>query len=331
MHSKPAFATLVAILATGFSGAFAAEVATAAEAPTIKIQADKEKNFGDSTTIVVPTIYLRLAVAGKVSVAKQGSALSAVGGGSTNTVRASAHFTVDGLDKTIAQGLAKKAYDDFVAGLRAAGYTVKTYEDIKDMDVVKAAARMSPDANWGLPIDKDVNGAIVSMVATPTDAQAFKPGFGGAVIAPFQKAGRSALGEGTILIPSYVIYAPVVWGEKGGGYKTISAQVNVAPGMNLAAAYVPLLTSKGAWGGTKLLNQPPLSDNVGELVKQDTTAKAANALGSALSLLTGAGKISGSSANYVFKIDPVAYEAAALRGISAFHAETMKVIVAAKK
>jgi hypothetical protein len=325
----------VALCATVLAGIAPAILSAADSAPGAlhaEIAASREKAFGDSPVIIVPTVVLKLPVAGKVSVAKQGSALSAIGGGNVNTVKASAHFTVDGLDKAMAQSLARKVYDDFVGRLRAAGYTVKTYEDIKDMDVVKAARRDAPDAHWGLPLEKDGMGTNVFVVATPSDEQAFKSGLAGGVFNPFMKLGKSTLGEGTILMPSYTIAAPQVWGEKGSGYKTISAGVNAAPGMNLMAASVPLLTSKGGWGDAHLKGAMiNIGENVGELTSQDTTSKGANAFSSALSMLTGAGKITGKSANYVLKVNPAAYEESLLRGVSAFHEEVAKVIAAAKK
>jgi hypothetical protein len=320
-------ATLLAGLAPVVS--FGADTSKALH---VELATGREKSFGDSPVIIVPTVVLKLPVAGKVSVAKQGSALSAIGGGNVNTVKASAHFTVDGLDKAAAQALAKKVYDDFVARLRAAGYTVKTYDDIKDMDVVKAARRSAPDEHWGLPLEKEAAGTAVYLVATPTDEQAFKSGLAGGVFNPFMKLGKSTLGEGTILMPSYTIAAPQVWGEKGSGYKTISAGVNAAPGMNLMAASVPLLTSKGGWGDAHLKGPMiNIGENVGELSSVDTTSKGANAFSSALSMLTGAGKITGKSANYVLKVNPAAYEESLLRGIFAFNEEVAKVIAAAKK
>ncbi|MBL9189147.1 MAG: hypothetical protein JNK23_16815 [Opitutaceae bacterium] len=307
--------------------------APAPAVPEFKVGSSREKNFGDSPVVIVPTIYLKLPVAGKVSVAKQGSALSGLGSsGGANTVRASAHYVVSGLDKALAQQLAKKVYDDFVARLRAAGYTVKTYADIAELEAVKKVERAKPDAAWGLPVEKDAMGSNALLVATPSDEQSFKPGFGGAVLAPFQKLGKSTLGEGTVLIPTYVITAPQIWGEKGGGYKTISVGINAAPGMNLASANVLLLTQKGAWGDATLKSPAiNISEQVGQLAMQDTSPGAANAISSALSVLTGTGKISGKSANYQFTIDPAAFEAGVLLGTGGFHAEAMKIIAAARK
>ena len=86
--------------------------------------------------VVVPTAYVKLLVDGSVFIAKQGSGLGALGGASTNSVKAKGSYKVAGIDKAFAQGLAKQAYDDFVTQLRGAGYTVLTYDDIKSRDFV---------------------------------------------------------------------------------------------------------------------------------------------------------------------------------------------------
>lgn len=303
-----------------------------ARAVEVKVQVNRGKSFGDSSVLIVPNVVLKLPVAGKVFVAKQGSALSTLGGGSANSVKASAHYTVTGLEKKFAQELAAKVYDDFVKQLRAAGFTVKTYDDIKDSDVVKNAKMEANDKDWGLPVEKDAGGNNVFILATPSDAQAFKSGLVGGVFNQFMKRGQSTLGEGTIIMPSYVIAAPQAWGEKGGGYKTISASVNVVPGMNLTSAIASLLTEKGGWGDVRTKEQViNIGEKVGELTKQDTTPTTGNAVSSALSFLSGAGKISSKSANYQMAVDRAAYEAALLQGTMAFNVEVAKAAGSAKK
>lgn len=320
-------ATLSGCLATtgGGSGAAApqGQSAGAAAATVVKLEVDREKNFGDSPTIVVPTLYLRLPVEGRVAVSQQGSALRAVGRGNTNTVKASANFKVNGLDKALAQGIAKKAYDDFVGKLRAAGYRVLTWDDIKDQDAMKGADRLAVDATYGLPVEDG------HLVVSPSDAQNIKRGMTGS---PFLSMGKSALKEGTILIPQYTITAPQAWGEKGGGVDSISAGVNLAPSMNLQSAIVALNTHGGGWGSAKLTAPVFISESTGTLAKtEDTSPGAANAVSTGLSFLSGAGKISKSSANYSFTVDRKAYEEGALKGLGQFHDEVVKVAAAARK
>lgn len=330
--------TLAAFAAFTFSHNLnAADTTATNSAPVLrqlnmKVEKSRIKNLGDSQTIIVPTVYLKLPVAGKVMAVKQTSAFSLIGNsGGGNTVRASAHYSVTGLDKQFAQHLAQKVYDDLVAKLRAAGYTVKTYADIKDLDGVKSITRDKPDDTWGMPMEKDRSGNQVFVVATPTDEQNFKPGLGGAVISPFQHFGKSALGEssGTLLIPVLVFDAPQAWGKTDSGYSRISAEANVAPGMNLQSATASLLTAHGGWGGVQTKGPSPnISTKVGELAKQDATDKAGNAFSKSLSFLTGSGSITGSKGIYTLAIDQTAYEAGLMNGAGAFNTE---VATAAKE
>lgn len=322
------FTLVVAVALNGPSGLRAADAPAADDAPVLrelhmKVTASRIKNLGDSQTIVVPTVYVKLPVAGNVMAVKQASAFSLLGGGSGNTVRASAHYTVTGLDKAFAQQLAKKVYDDLVTKLREAGYTVKTYDDIKDLDSVKEIKRDKPDETWGLPLEKNQIGNDVCVVATPSDEQNFKSSLG-AVISPFQHFGKSRLGKdsGTLLIPVLTFDAPQAWGKADSGYKSISAEVNVAPGMNLASAGAPFLTADGGWGDVQTKGPSPnISSKVGTLAKEDATDHLGNAFSSAISTLTGSGSIKSSKGIYVLTIDKAAYEAGLMNGAGAFNTE----------
>lgn len=286
-------------------------------------------------TVVVPTAYVKFVVDGKVGVSKQGSALSTLGGGNANSVKASAKYHINGLDKPLAQSIAKKAYDDFVVQLRAAGYTVLTYNDIKGRDYMQGIALAKTDAKWGLPVESPVGSSDTLLVAAPSDEQQIKIGFTGP-FSEFISMGKPKIKDATILIPTYTIVAPQIWGETGSTYSTISAGIQTAPGMNLQAASV-------TWMGkpkTRMMRGIPgvatkapvlnISTNAGTLSKTDTTSNAANALSKGLSLLSGAGSISSNSADYTFTVNPTAYTSGAMKGISAFNAEVAKVAREAK-
>lgn len=282
--------------------------------------------------VVVPTAYVKLLVDGSVFAAKQGSALAAMGGGSTNSVKAKASYTVAGLDKAYAQGLANQAYEDFVAQLRAAGYTVLTYADIKDRDFVAAAARDTGDARWGMPTEKQPGARDTYVVAAPSDEMAFKIGFTG-VFAEFIKYGKPKFTDAALVIPVYTVNAPQAWTETERGFNRIEAGATVAPGLNLQyASALWMGKPKVRMGGGNfpgVVTKAPVinvSEQAGTLSKLDTTPTAANALSKGLSLLGGGGSISSSSAEYTFTIDPVAYGAAVLHGVKSFNAEVGKAL-----
>lgn len=289
----------------------------------VSLEIDRAKSFGDSDTIVVPTAYLRLTVDGKASASSDGDGLRSIGRGNSGNAHVHAKYKVNGLDKSLAQELAKLAYDDFVSKLRAAGYKVLTYDDVKDQEFVSGLTRYEKDAAYGIAME---NG---QMVATPTDDQAIKPGTGGNVISPYQRFGKSKFKEGTLLIPTYTITSPLA---KTDSYSS-GASIELMPGMALTQGGVNVLTNGGGWGSVKLKKAVyGLSDKTGEIVKvADNTPTAANALNKTMSLLTGMGGRNVKSSSYELTIDRAAFRDAATKGFAQFNDEVAKVAAGAKK
>ena len=100
-----------------------------AELPPFELNKDRIKvsSFGgslkSSKTFLVPTATIMVSASGSVwAQAKNGSA----------NAQAHAKFYVKGLDKALLQNLARQVQDDLVTKLRAAGYTVLTYDDVRD-------------------------------------------------------------------------------------------------------------------------------------------------------------------------------------------------------
>lgn len=320
------------LLATGLCAASlwcAAPAAAQAPADTrpLRLTVTNPEDLQDhARTLVVPTAYVKLLTEGSSFVAQQ----SGIFQRGSNAVKASARYTVEGLDKAYARELAKLAYDDFVARLRGAGYTVLTYEDIKGRDHVQAAARDAGVAPWGLPIETAADGRQSFIVAAPSDEQQFKIGFTGA-FAEFVQYGKPKFLDATVVIPQYTVVAPQFSGEKGGGFNRISAEIHASPGMSLQAASAawmgkPKVRVMSGLPGAVIKEPLPVSDKTGELVKaEDTTPVAANALSKGLALLSGSGSISSSSARYTYTVDRPAYIDSVMRGIGAFNADVAKL------
>ncbi len=308
--------------------------------PKIEVNAGYADDLADyNRVIVVPTAYVKILVDGKAFISKQGSALQTLGGGNANSVKASAKYKVVGMDKALAQSIAKQAYDDFVKRMRDAGFTVLTYDDIKDRDFVKEAERdVGVDAEWGLPVESPQGSSDKYLIATPNDEMQFKIGFTGA-FAPFIKRGKPKFEDATVVIPQYTLVAPQVWGEADRGYNRISAAINTAPGMNLQYASATWMGKpRVRMGGSKVPGVVTkgyvtnITEKAGEMVKaEDTTPQVANGLSKALSFISGAGSIKASSATYTFTVDPAAYQAGALNGIGTFNAEVASFAATAKK
>lgn len=299
-----------------------AAMPAAATAATVAVNAVNPEDLLDyNKTVVVPTAYVKFVVDGKVGVSKQGSA---------NSVKASAKYRINGLDKALAQSIAKKAYDDFVGQMRAAGYTVLTWNDIKGRDYLQGIALAKAEPKWNLPLESPVGTSDTLLVAAPSDEQQIKIGFTGP-FSEFISMGKPKIKDATIIIPTYTIVAPQIWGETGASYATISAGIQTAPGMNLQAASATWMgkpKSRMMRGIPGVATKAPvinISSNVGTLSKTDTTPAAANALSKGLSMLSDAGSISASSADYTFSVDPAAYSSGAMKGITAFNAEVARV------
>lgn len=277
-----------------------------------KLSRAREGDLRVSPTIIIPTVYLELGVAGKVSATKQGG---------SNTVKAKAHWAVGNLNKAFAQAIAQKIEADLVAKLRAAGYTVKTYADIKDLDAMKKVERRPLDATWGAPVAKSpLLGDAATVTIAPSDEQYFKTGMAWGTFNQFISRTKSVLGEGTILIPTFTIAAPQAWTTTERGYKRIGATAHVAPGMNLTSARAEFMTDKGSGGSIMTKEQIiNIGEKVGELTEKDTTSQAGNAISAALGALTGTGTIKGSSGYYHLEIDRAAYETAILRAALPFN------------
>ncbi len=309
-----------------------AQTAPADGAAALAVNVVNPEDLLDSgKTVVLPTVYLRLLTDGKVSAVKQSGLFS----GGSNTARASASYQVQGLDKAFVQQLAQAAYDDAVARLRAAGYTVLTYADVKDREVVKAARRDTEAGPLGLPVFSETGNNYV--VAAPSDEQHFRSGLAGGVFAEFQSGGKSLFTDATHIVPVYTFQAPQAWTGTDAGYKRISAEANVAEGMNLhqaSAHWMGQPKSRMMRGIPGVATRQPLintTEKAGTVNKlADTTPQAANMVSGLLGALTGTGSISASSGQYALVVERTAYTAGVMNGVRAFNAELAKAATEAR-
>lgn len=295
----------------------------------LKVEVINPEDLLDSgKTVVVPTAYVTLLTDGSVTAVKRSSAFQS----GDATARANASYRVSGIDKAYAQTLAKAAYDDLIAQLRQAGYTVLTYGDVKDRDFIRAAGR-EPAAS--LPTKSEGGNNFVT--AAPSDEQHFVSGTFGGIFSEFTSGGKSKFTDATLIIPQYTFTSPQSWGESSGGYKSVSAEANVAPGMNLLAARVN-------WIGqprTRMMTGIPgvatkqqvinVTEKAGTLEKSaDTTPTTANALSGLFNSLSGSGNIQKTSSEYLFTIDRDAYAGGVMNGVHNFNAEVARAAASAK-
>lgn len=276
-------------------------------------------------TLLIPTAYVTLVTDGRVAVAKQSGMLQQ----GNASAQAAANFKVNGIDKVYAQHLAKAAQDNLVEQLRAAGYTVLTYGDVRDRELFRNAARESGPTSAS-------EGGLNTFTVAPTDEQLFKNSLVGGQFSEFISGGKTRIADATLLIPQYVFHAPQAWAEGSRGYSSVSATTNVVHGMNMAHARVTWMGQpvsrmmRGIPGVATTKAVINVGEKVGDLsVGTDASPTAANALSGALSMF-GAGNIQRTVTNYELTINREEFAAAVMNGVHNFNAEVAKVAATAK-
>jgi hypothetical protein len=323
--AAPQSAAPSAMPATGEPSAETLAGKRATSMPVAVEAINPEDLLSSGKTLLIPTAYVTFVTDGRVSATKQSGAFQQ----GNATARAAANFKVSGIDKAYAQRLAKAALDNLIGQLRAAGYMVLTYADVKDRDVFRNAAREAgPKA--------DTDGGLNTLTVAPSDEQLFQSGFNGGLFSEFISGGKTRIGDATLILPQYSFHAPQAWAEGSRGYSSVSATTNVVHGMNMAHARVTWLgqpVSRMMRGIPGVATTKPVinvSEKVGTLSSgTDASPAAGNALSSALSVF-GGGNIQRTVTNYELTIDREAFAAGVMSGVQNFNAEVAKVAAAAR-
>lgn len=284
-----------------------------AAAPPFELNMERVKlsSFGGSLataskTYFIPGVNLYVSASGSVwSVAKSGSANS----------QAHAKFFVKGLEKTFLQDLAKQVQDDLVAKLRAGGYTVLTYDDLKDHPLIAKHSRDQPNPKWGLPT-KSID-PHVFVVAAPSDEQALDQPINGPVWWLKDVAKEKNL---IVLVPEITFTVPQAFGEKDIGYKRAAASITLTPALKLKGAMVYTSDAKGNSAtimvqehGMRLVTE--VAGTTQKISENDTE------------FTSSWGR---TSADYVFQLDRPAFSAGVLRATSQINALIVSEIGKAK-
>jgi len=131
--------------------------------------------------------------------------------------------------------------------MRAAGYTVLTFDDVRG-DVADKA-RMASNPRYGMPTHgQRAFPGIDFVVVTPNDEQALDYGLMG----PQANYGKAAQHTGaTLLLPEVFLTLPQLSGSANTGqwlsWRTSEAKISFDPAMHLAGANVYGATAKGGW------------------------------------------------------------------------------------
>ncbi|MEA2235512.1 MAG: hypothetical protein QOC81_236 [Thermoanaerobaculia bacterium] len=186
-------------------------------------------NFASSKTYLIPTVNLVVSARGSVW-AKSGGA------------KAHGKYYVDGLSKPMLQELASKIQNDLVTRMRAAGYTVLTYEDVKGEPDVASHGRDKLDDRYGLPTTGGLGMPVTFVVATPTDAQAFDSPVQGPA---WWLRGIAKAKDLIVIVPEIKFTVPQMFGETESGYARDSAGIATDPAMVFEGAAIYGMNAKG--------------------------------------------------------------------------------------
>jgi hypothetical protein len=291
---------LLATLALG-SSAYAQEKSSR-DPMTFGIRETGSK-FLNGPTYVVPTVILDLSVDGSVWAIKQGGGASAKGHGK---------FWVSGIDKQFAQDLAARVQADLIQRMKAAGLTVKSYDEIKGDPEWAKQDRFEPNKDYGMPTDDQ--GEIIYVIAAPSDDQAIKGGLRG-YIWGLRKFAKNV--DAITIVPRYTIASPQMWGEKGSGYKRVTASIEVQPGMTLVMVTTQFVDQNEKGGYTMLPGgHREVADEVGELIKGGTEKYN---LGTGSGFMGSQGAITGVKSVWLFKVDRAAYTDAVMYAAGSYN------------
>ena len=186
--------------------------------------------------------------------------------------------------------------------------------------------RYKPDAAYGVPTGGPIGSKNTYLMAFPSDEQAIDPPMQG-YLWGFRNVMKEQ--DAGIMVPEYLVDAPLLSGEKRNGVSSRGASVSVYPEMTMSVS-LPFASAKGKWGWVTLKGMlGDLADSVGVVGEaKDDSPQFANALSKSLGMLTGTGAISAKSGIYGMKIDHEQYAAAVRRGAVSFNIAAQKALAA---
>lgn len=261
----------------------------------------------DGQAILVPTAIMHFSIGGSMWVqAKSGGA----------NAQGHAVYVTHGLERKALQDISQKIVDDLVARLRAAGYTVKTWEDVKNDPEIAKWELNADDKDVGMPTDG--NGDQTFVTVGPTDAQMIKYGITGL---HWKFRGIAKSQNVSILIPEYWFNSPQINMDKEKGYKRSSVSIDAEPSLRMAPAIAWLLNPKGGGGAIQLNGLGYvnfMTDSVGVVTMAKTDK-------------TDLGFMKKMKVGYEMTVDPKLYAAGAIHEGMVFNQAIARVAAKEKK
>ncbi len=257
------------------------------------------KKFAKSDTILLPMIYLHTLVQGIHKESKGGA-------------HAKAEFSISNLSPDLGTELATEIHQDLVLKLRASGWKVLTYEDVKDHAGWSKLKRARPEKVIGVDGFKNNLGFgdqywMTSYPEGTPNLQNQSFGVKGAAdLHNIHTKVAKAIGA-NLLFPVLRFDSPVAYGSSGRGYKNTKASASVIPAMDLGYAHSGFYSVKGAWGGVDLKSSVRVSESVGSITKVDESSS------QDVSLFTFKTFRSIAKGDYLMTLDETAYKKTILK------------------
>jgi hypothetical protein len=234
----------------------------AAQSPAMKpfdLNMDRVKvsafggNFAPTKSYLIPTYTIQVSSLGSVWA-------------QAGRTKAHAKYYVYGLDKALLQGLSKTLQDDLVTKMRAAGYSVLTYEDVKNEPDVTSHALLKVDSRYGLPTGGGLGAPVTFVIANPTDAQAFENPIQGPA---WWLRGISKAKDVTIIVPELTFTTPQMFGQASSNTYVDSAGISTDPRMIFEGAKIVGGNPKGGQPSIQIQKhgQRTAADVAGKITK----------------------------------------------------------------
>lgn len=304
------------------SHAFGQTSETAFTIPAKELDFTGVKHTKQAKRVLLPSVYLEVMNWGKITSVTQTSALQTLGGAANSSARSTMEVAVPA-DTAMLRAVADELYTDLAAKLKAKGWEVVTYADVKDHPVLTGVKKEPIEPKLGLPMRKVSLGKqkMHYTIATPEGMPVIDPGM---TIPLFNI--RALLKERDVMgLETTYRFDPVALTAKGRhGIGSNSASTEAQANLVLAHAQATFSTPKGMPGWVRLKKPLAVERGIGDIKKAaDVSPRFANGLSAALSLI-GGGAISSKKGLYVCELETDALKASLLSAGKAFNDEIAK-------
>lgn len=281
------------------------------------------KHLQQTRKIMLPGVYVEVMNWGKITSVTSTSALQTLGGAANGAAKAEMEVAVPA-DLDMLQSVAAELYQDLATKLRAAGWEVVTYAEVRNDPVMKKVSLVDSDPKLGVPVRKVKTSKqeLHYTVAAPLGMPVIDPGMTMPmwnIRALLKEINATGL-ETVYRFDPVALKATGRHGMGGTNYAETEAHANLM----LAHAQAQFATAKMFPGSIRLKKPLVVESEIGVVKKtKDVSPEFENRLSKALTYI-GGGQISKSKGLYVCELDPVRLKPALLAAGKAFNDEIVK-------